>query len=68
MNEKYVQPPPDTGYRMTWYEIRGGGPWPHTEVGVIFHKMDLSDLDEPYLSAVKSSLAADLTPKERDDC
>ena len=62
--KKFVQPDPKTGYRFTSYRIEREGPWLFTEIGYIYHKLDLSDLDEPYLSAVKKSLAADNTPKE----
>jgi len=61
---KFVQPDPKTGHRFTSYRIEGTGPWPITEIGYIYHKIDLSDLDEPYLSAVKRSLEEDATPKE----
>ena len=64
---KFVQPDPSTGYRFTSYRIEGKGLWPLTETGYIYHKIDLSDLREPYLSAVKTSLAEDATPKERDE-
>ena len=65
--KKFVQPDPSTGYRFTSYRLEGEGPWPLTEIGYIYHKIDLSDLVEPYLSAVKKSLAEDSTPKETDD-
>ena len=65
--KKFVQPDPVTGYRFTSYRIEGEGPWPFTETGYIYHKIDLSDLAEPYLSAVKKSLAEDSTPKETDE-
>lgn len=63
--KKYVQPDPATGYRFTSYRLENtGGQWPLVEMGHIYHKIDLSDLAEPYLSAVKKSLADDATPKE----
>jgi hypothetical protein len=65
--KKFVQPDPLSGYRFTSYRIKGEGLWPFTETGYIYHKIDLSDLAEPYLSAVKRSLAEDLTPKETED-
>lgn len=65
--KKFVQPDPSTGMRFTSYSITGPGPYPFTETGYIYHKLDLSDLGEPYLSAVKKSLAEDSTPKETDD-
>ena len=67
MTKKFVQPDPSTGYRFTAYRTQTMGPWPSTELGYIYHKIDLSDLAEPYLSAVKKSLAEDLTPKEQDE-
>lgn len=66
MNKKYVQPDPSTGYRFTSYRIEGKGEWPMVESGFIFHKIDLSDLAEPYLSAVINSLAQGGTPSEID--
>ena len=60
---RFVQPDPETGYRITAYYLKDVEPWPLTEIGYIYHRLDLSDLSEPYLSAVKKSLAADLTPK-----
>ena len=57
--KKFVQPESSTGYRITSYKIEGKGLWPFTETGYIYHKIDLSDLAEPYLSAVKKSLADD---------
>jgi hypothetical protein len=65
--KKFVQPDPANGYRFTSYRIEGEGLWPFTETGYIYHKIDLSDLTEPYLSAVKKSLAEDSTPKETED-
>ena len=65
--KKFVQPDPSTGYRFTAYRIEGGGAWPITETGYIYHKIDLSDLAEPYLSAVKRSLAEEWTPVETED-
>ena len=62
--KKFVQPDPSTGYRFTSYRIEGDGVWPHVESGYIYHKIDLSDLGEPYLSAVKESLARGDTPAE----
>lgn len=64
---QFVQPDPSTGYRFTSYRLEGEGEWPFTEVGYIYHKIDLSDLEEPYLSAVKKSLALESTPKEQTD-
>jgi hypothetical protein len=61
--KKFVQPDPSIGYRFTSYRLEGEGPYPFVQTGYIYHKIDLSDLDEPYLSAVKKSLAEDLTPK-----
>ncbi len=69
--KKFVQPDPATGYRFTKYQIKTVADdhnlWPFTEIGFIYHKIDLSDLGEPYLSAVKRSLAEDSTPKETDE-
>ena len=65
--KKFVQPDPSTGYRFTAYRLEGEGAWPFTETGYIYHKIDLSDLGEPYLSAVKKSLAEDLTPAEQSE-
>lgn len=62
--KRYVQPPSSTGYRFTSYRIEGSGVWPHAETGYIYHKTDLSDLAEPYLSAVKKSLLEGATPAE----
>lgn len=62
--KKFVQPDPTTGYRFTSYRLVQEGKWPLTETGYIYHKIDLSDLAEPYLSAVKKSLAEGSTPKE----
>ena len=42
----------------TYVEIRGGGEWPWTLAEYVRHKLDLSDLGEPYLSAVKRARAA----------
>lgn len=39
---------------MSFVTIRGDGDYPLTQAGWIFHKEDLSDLGEPYLSAVKA--------------
>lgn len=64
--KQFVQPAPETGYRFTAYRLEGTGEWPLTETGYIYHKIDLSDLAEPYLSAVKKSLAEDSTPKETE--
>ena len=64
--KRFVQPDPATGYRITSYRIEGMGPWPFTETGYIYHKIDLSDLDEPYLTAIKKSLAEDSTPGEEN--
>lgn len=62
--KKFVQPDPATGYRFTSYRIQDGGP---IFEGVIYHKIDLSDLGEPYLSAVKESLARGDTPSEQPE-
>ncbi len=35
-----------------------GKEWPFTTIGYVFHRPDLSDLGEPYLSAVKEALAS----------
>jgi hypothetical protein len=32
--------------------ITGPGEWPFTEISTVWHRPDLSDLGEPYLSAV----------------
>ena len=48
-----------TRLRFTSYQIEGPGPFPFTEAGCIYHKIDLSDLGEPYLSAAKKTLAAE---------
>jgi hypothetical protein len=64
--KQFVQPDPSTGYRFTSYRIEGKGLWPFVETGYIYHKIDLSDLAEPYLSAVRESLARDATPKETE--
>jgi len=58
--KQFVQPDPSTGYRFTSYCLEGEGEWPFIETGYIYHKIDLSDLDEPYLSAVKESLAKEV--------
>ena len=65
--KKFVQPDIATGYRFTSYRLEGSGLWPLTETGYIYHKIDLSDLAEPYLSAVKKTLAEDSTPKETEE-
>lgn len=57
--KKFVQPAPGAGHRFTSYRIDGSGEWPVTETGYIYHKMDLSDLAEPYLSAVRKTLEAE---------
>lgn len=54
--KKFVQPDPATGYRFTFYRLEGEGPWPHIETGYVYHKIDLSDVAEPYLSAIKKTL------------
>lgn len=54
------QPDPTTGYRFTHYRIEGTGAWPFTEIGSVYHRIDLSDLAEPYLSAVRATLAAEV--------
>ena len=64
--KQFVQPDPSTGYRFTSYRLESGGEWPLVETGYIFHKLDLSDLGEPYLSAVKISLAKESTPTETE--
>lgn len=64
--KKFVQPDQSTGYRFTLYRIEGEGDYSFVEIGFIYHKIDLSDLAEPYLSAVKRSLENDETPKETD--
>lgn len=52
------QPNPNTGYRFTEYRIvHSKEEWPLIEWGHIYHKTDLSDLEEPYLSVVKEALA-----------
>ena len=38
-----------TAYRFTV----GEGPFPWTRTAVIYHRADLSDVGEPYLSAIK---------------
>jgi hypothetical protein len=63
---RFVQPDPATGYRFTAYEMRGNHPWCLVERGFIYHRLDLSDLGEPYLTAVKESLQRDATPKPED--
>jgi hypothetical protein len=65
--KRFVQPDPSTGYRFTSYRLEGDGVWPLVEIGYIYHKVDLTDLGEPYLSAVKRSLAEGSTPGETDD-
>lgn len=47
---------------FTPYEIQSDGPWPWKEIGTILHREDMSDLAEPYLSAVKRSRAAANSP------
>jgi hypothetical protein len=37
---------------LTYVHVPTGDAWPWTEVGWVFHRLDLSDLGEPYLSAV----------------
>lgn len=54
--KQFVQPDPSTGYRFTAYRIEGEGEWSFTETGYIYHKIDLSDVAEPYLSAIKKTL------------
>lgn len=63
--KRFVQPDPKTGYRFTGYRLEGPGLYPATEIGYIYHKIDLSDLEEPYLSAVKRSLAEGTAPEEQ---
>jgi len=65
--KKFVQPDSAMGYRFTSYRLEGKGPWPFVETGCIYHKIDLSDLGEPYLSAVKESLSNSDTPAETDE-
>jgi hypothetical protein len=65
--KKFVQPDVSTGYRFTPYKLENEGRWPFTETGYIYHKIDLSDLAEPYLSAVKKSLAEESTPTETEE-
>lgn len=38
--------------QLTYVEVRTGHDWPWVEVGLVSHRPDLSDLGEPYLSAV----------------
>ena len=61
--KKFVQPDPATGYRFTKYRIKTVADdhnlWPFTEEGYIYHKIDLSDVAEPYLSAIKRTIAAE---------
>jgi hypothetical protein len=52
------------GYRFTAYRIEHPGEWSFIERGFIYHRIDLSDLGEPYLSAVKESLDRDETGDE----
>lgn len=47
----------DENWTSTAVAITGDGEYPHTEVSVVFHKKDLSNLGEPYLSAVKAARA-----------
>ena len=65
--KKFVQPDPKTGYRFTSYRIESEGLWPITEIGYIYHKLDLSDLAEPYLTAVKQSLINEFTPPDQEE-
>lgn len=60
--KQFVQPDPSTGYRFTSYRIEHGDDavWPWVETGYIYHKIDMSDLDEPYLSAVKKTLESEV--------
>lgn len=41
----------------TFVYIRGKGDWPFIEASYVIHREDLSDLGEPYLSAVKQARA-----------
>ena len=41
----------------TYVTLKQSGDWPFTMAGYIGHRVDLSDLDEPFLSAVKETLA-----------
>jgi hypothetical protein len=54
--KKFVQADPATGYRFTSYRLEGSGEHPLITREYCYHRIDLSDLDEPYLSAVKKSL------------
>lgn len=47
------QPPEETGMKFSHCRIDGSGPWPFVETGCIYHKIDMSDVAEPYLSAIK---------------
>lgn len=63
--KQFVQPDPATGYRFTSYKIEDEGEWPFTETGYIYHRIDLSDLAEPYLSAVKKTLEHEAKEDEK---
>lgn len=41
--------------QFTFVRIRGDEPWAFTEISLIRHKSDLSDLGEPYLSALREA-------------
>ena len=47
----------DQDMTTTTVTIRGQGDYPHAEIATVFHRVDLSDLGEPYLSAVKAARA-----------
>lgn len=40
---------------VTYVTIRGEGEFPFTEASYVMHREDLSDLREPYLSAVREA-------------
>lgn len=46
-----------TEMTSTYVSIRGPGDWPFTECGYVLHRRDLTDLGEPYLSAVREARA-----------
>lgn len=41
---------------FTAYRISSGHDYPWVQTGVIRHRRDLSDVGEPYLSAIKNSV------------
>ena len=45
-------------YRFTYVEHVGEGIFPFRTTGFIYHRKDLSDLGEPYLTMVKEALAS----------